>query len=382
MAWLTYADLVRFGLEYLGSYDRATPESLRFVKLSIETSLREILAEHDWSYLQSDASIVTKAPYYTGTITFDAPSRQMTLTGGTWPSWAASGTVLIGDRWYDVESRTSDTVIVMKDGPPESIATDTAYGIYQDTYDLPVDFSVLQNIFRMDTWQSIQRQSPQQLFEARQVWRSAGTPNYFAIYGSPNTPGRMALRFSPVPDSEEEFPYLYKRVPKTPTNYREVTGTVTIANGSSSVTGTGTAFSSRHVGAILRVGMDGKLFPGSTSEEYPNVFEAKIVSVAGLTSLTVDAAPSEDLTSRSLCISDPIDIDQTIMTSLIHRAICRRLAIDRKMDMNQRQLVDTDYGNELLRAKGADSRIKQPRNVGFQPMRFRRLRIGPDAFSG
>lgn len=382
MAWLTYADLVRYGLEYLGSYDRATPEALRFVKLSIESSLREILAEHDWSYLQCDASIVTKAPYYTGTITYDSSNKQMTLTGGTWPTWAADGVVLIGDRWYDVQSRTSNTVIVMKDGPPESIATDTAYGIYQDTYDLPADFSVLQDIVAADRWRSIVRKSPRELFEERQIWRSAGQPNYFSIYGSPNTPGRMSLRFSPVPDAEEEYPYLYKRAPKTPTIYKETAGTVTIANGSTTVTGLGTAFSQKHVGSILRVGKDQSSFPGSTSEEYPNVFEAKIVSVGGITSLTVDAAPVEDLTTRSLCISDPIDIDQTIMTSLIHRAICRRLAIDRKMDVNQRQLVDTDYGNELLRAKGADSRIKQPRNVGFRPAGFRRLKTGPNSFTG
>ncbi len=382
MAWLTYADLVRFGLEYLGAYDRATAEALRFTKLAIESVLRETLAEHDWAFLQNDATIVTKAPYYTGTITYVASTRTMTLSGGTWPTWAANGVVLIGDRWYDVESRTSNSVIVMKDGPPADISAPSAFGIYQDIYDLPSDFSVLQNIVRLDTWQPLEMKSPQALFELRQTWRSAATPDSFAIYGSPNTPGRMAIRFAPVPDAEEEFPYLYKRSPKKPTLYKETTGTVAMTAGSATVTGTGTAFSSKHVGAILRIGQDSKNFAGSTSEEYPNVFEAKIISVADAFTLTVDTLAAETVANRTVCISDPIDIEQTTMTSLVHRGICRRLAIDRKMDGPTRQLADQDYGNELIRAKSSDSRSKQQRQVGFRQTGFRRLKIGSTAFDG
>jgi hypothetical protein len=384
VAWLTYADLVRFGIEYIGAYDRARAESLRFVKLAIESSLREILAEHDWSFLQKDTTILSKPPYLTGTITYVASTRTVTLTGGTWPTWAADGVIQIADRWYDVESRTSDTVLVMKQdaAPPNDIASASAYGLYQDVYDLPADFSVLKDICRMNTWQGLSYQSPQELFDNRQSWRTAGTPDSFTIYGSPNTPGRMSIRFCPVPDEAEEFPLLYKRAPKILAIYKETTGKVTLTAGSAAIVGSGTDFSSRHVGAILRVGQDGTSFPGSSNEEAPNVFEAKIIAVTDSTNLTVDTLAAENLTSRSLCISDPVDIEQTTMTSLMHRAICRRLAIDRKMDANTRQLADTDYGNELLRSKMADSRTTQRRSVGFAGTVFRRLKIGPNAWDG
>ena len=65
----------------------------------------------------------------TGTITYDQPTLAVTLSGATWPHWAANANVslYISNAWYDVASRDSDTQITLSSGPASSITTGESY---------------------------------------------------------------------------------------------------------------------------------------------------------------------------------------------------------------------------------------------------------------
>ncbi len=75
--------------------------------------IKRVYAAHAWSFLRPIADVVTTAPYATGTIVI--ASGVVTLTGGTFPSWAASGVLKVANRYYSVASRGSSTQITLDD---------------------------------------------------------------------------------------------------------------------------------------------------------------------------------------------------------------------------------------------------------------------------
>lgn len=77
----------------------------------INDGLKRVYAAHEWSFFRPVADVVTTAPYATGTITI--ASGVVTLTGGTFPSWAASGILRVDSKYYSVASRGSNTQITL-----------------------------------------------------------------------------------------------------------------------------------------------------------------------------------------------------------------------------------------------------------------------------
>lgn len=102
--------------------------------------------QHRWSFLHPITTLTTQAPYSTGTIAYDhtgsANEREITLTSGTWPSWAADGSITIKATTYAVETRTSNSIILLADGdnPGADIASGTSYELGRQDMDLADDF--------------------------------------------------------------------------------------------------------------------------------------------------------------------------------------------------------------------------------------------------
>jgi hypothetical protein len=80
--------------------------------------------------------------YTTGTIVYDhaggTPDRKVTLTGGTWPLWAASGVITISGVDYTVDARTSGTVITLESdsNPGEDITDATSYSLVDGVFQM------------------------------------------------------------------------------------------------------------------------------------------------------------------------------------------------------------------------------------------------------
>ena len=93
---------------------------------------------HEWSWMTPVSELETTAPYETGTIQIAA--GVVTLTGGTWPSWATDGDLVVGSNNYSVASRDSDTQLTLNDTSVTQ-ASGTSYELQRSLYELPSNFA-------------------------------------------------------------------------------------------------------------------------------------------------------------------------------------------------------------------------------------------------
>lgn len=108
----------------------------------LNDGLRRVYAAHNWSFLRPIADVTTTAPYATGTITVAA--GVVTLVGGTFPSWAASGVLSVSNRYYSVASRGSDTQITLDD-TTVSVSSAASYQLARPEIALDATFDSVAN---------------------------------------------------------------------------------------------------------------------------------------------------------------------------------------------------------------------------------------------
>lgn len=108
----------------------------------IHDGMRRVYATHDWSFLKPIADVTTTAPYVTGTITIAA--GVVTLTGGTFPSWAASGVLRVNNQYYSVASRGSDTQVTL-DATTVTVSTAASYQLASPEIPLSAAFDAVAN---------------------------------------------------------------------------------------------------------------------------------------------------------------------------------------------------------------------------------------------
>jgi len=108
----------------------------------IQDGLKRVYSAHDWSFLHPVADVTTTAPYATGTITIAA--GVVTLTGGTFPTWAASGVLKVNNHYYSVASRGSSTQITL-DTTSITIATASSYQLARPEIALDAAFDAVAN---------------------------------------------------------------------------------------------------------------------------------------------------------------------------------------------------------------------------------------------
>jgi len=108
----------------------------------VHDGLRRVYAAHDWSFLHPVVDVTTTAPYATGTITIAA--GVVTLTGGTFPTWADDGVLKVNDRYYSVASRGSATQITL-DSTALTVATASSYQLARPEVELDDAFDSVTN---------------------------------------------------------------------------------------------------------------------------------------------------------------------------------------------------------------------------------------------
>lgn len=92
---------------------------------------------HTWSFLRPLLRTTISAPYDTGTI--ECVSGVVTLTSGTFPSWAADGYLVADGGGYRVDTRDGNTQVTLDDTSID-IAALTEYSLQRWQYTLPDDF--------------------------------------------------------------------------------------------------------------------------------------------------------------------------------------------------------------------------------------------------
>jgi len=379
----TYRDLIEYGLDYLGVDSSA--EGLRAVRNAVQTAYREYTNSHNWNYFYQRGRFNTVGQYVTGTIQYThtggAVERMVTLTGGTWPSWAQFGTLVVGVVKYSVSALVNSTTLQLSENsnPGADLAAGTSYILYQDIYPLPADFRRGDEFILVGQAWRLSQVHPRDWLSMQRLSQGPATPRSYSIAGDPRYFGELACLFFPAPDQQYTVDFLYVRRPRPLTTELYSTGSVSIQAGSYGVTGAGTNWTQQHVGCAVRVSSDGVNLPTRIAGSNPALDERIILAVNTSTSATVDNPWAETLSSVKHTLSDPADLEEGAMMTGLLREVEKQLRIVRRM----KTLPDekAEYEAAMFRAWEADARYLQTRSAGeSQPYRPRLAYMprGPD----
>lgn len=314
----TYQDVTTrmLGWQGSGSVDSTL---LYKVKEAILTAYRDVCNAKLWSYYHQRARITTVAPYDTGTIAYTHSTRAVTLSGGTFPTWAGQGVLLIDDVEYEVFSYDSSTQITLSvnSNPGANVASGTTYSLYRDTYTLPVNFTSAGEFRDAENNRCLEMVEVDAWLSAHVNGFAPSMPTIGCVMADPDYQGVMALRMYPPPDDVYRYDYMYRRQPRQLLTPQYNTGTVTTS--STAVTGVGTAWTSNMVGSVIRFSANGTTAPTGITGSNPFTAERIVTAVGSATGLTIDSALSAELSAVKYEISDPIDIEQGAMYSFFLR---------------------------------------------------------------
>lgn len=176
---------------------------------------------HVWSFLQPTlAQLELHGAYETGTVS--VTTGTVTLSGGTWPSWAAQGDLWVDGGYYPVSSRTNGTTLVLVDSTLTGLSGET-YSLKHRDYDLPDDFGgMVENFtYRVDQTRgrTLTRVNEAMIRSLDSYPELTGTPEYFAItsVAPVATTGHQESKsravFHPSPDGTYTLWYRYSVVP-------------------------------------------------------------------------------------------------------------------------------------------------------------------------
>jgi hypothetical protein len=301
---LTYFDAVESLI--VSSYGGPQDAEQRDIRTAIHRAYSELTTIRDWAWYHVHGRIVTDAPYSTGTIT--SAGTAVTLTGGTFPPWAAQGYLKVGEKIARVAARVSDTaltldaVLTLKDD-----VTDAPYQLYRTVYPLPADFRNMDEPSDEYNWWSGLYVTPDQAMKLERVSNTSGTPLHWTIIKDPAGAG-WAIKLMGYPIIRETIDFTYRRSarPLRFSGHEASARAGTIARSGASVTGSGSSFVAAMIGSVLRVG-DTTNVPGSIESLTPWVSESFITDVATATALTTAASGTVAATTKYL-ITDPMDI--------------------------------------------------------------------------
>lgn len=175
----------------------------------IRAGRRMFQAAAEWNFLKQEYVTNVSAPYSTGTVT--VTDGVVTLSGGTFPSYAAGQTIDIAGSAKRISTRDGDTQVTLEDTAFDAAAGST-YSLYHTEHSLPSSFAAFvsppttEGRNRYELFQ--QAVLPE--YELRRLTSlqapSTGRPELFAVqntidsneYGIPT----YVMRLYPLPDAE------------------------------------------------------------------------------------------------------------------------------------------------------------------------------------
>ncbi len=378
----TWQDLIDHVIDYWGANPGA--ESTRDAKRASLRALDVLTNDANWSYYYERGHLTLDAGYSTGTVSYDhtggASERLVTLSDGTFPDWVARGDIVIENVVYSVAERLSDTTLTLSvHSNPGSDVTDSAFTVYRDSYELPGDFKAIGAITLPTHAVVLESEHPSVWLERQRIYRSVAMPRFYTIRGSTDYQGAMCLSFFPAPDDDYQVDLIYQRRPRQLNIASYSRGTVSCGQGSATLTGSGTSWTSKLEGTVVRLSEVADEAPTGREGANPAALERVVLSVDGPTSLTMDDGADDDLTDVSYLMSDPVDIEAGAMWTALLASCESQAAKTRRMD--DRGLAEQEYRSALLRARETDSRNFAERAAGTTrqfPVRLADMPRGED----
>lgn len=353
VSYLTYHDAISHLLDAYQTGRGQVP--LRNARRAVLNAYRDVPTLHQWRYYERRGQVVTSASYDTGTVAYDhtggANERQVTLTGGTWPAWVAEGSVIISENRYKVDERKSDTVITLTQdtNPGADIASGTGFNAYRSLYVMPIGFKKTHGLVEVASGYWPDQVTPGDLLDYEVGNYQPSRPVMYTFRSSKDFPGRMCVEFGPPPSESRTYDFVYERAPRSLRVLKATAGTVSTSG--TTVTGTGTNFTSSMVGSVIRFGTTSLLPTGQAGdyidgdlEDAEYVEQGIVASVTNSTSLELEEATTDTFSSVKYLISDPVDIDAMVMESLfLRKCEAEYLRLQgRQNSGNQNDLIEAD----------------------------------------
>lgn len=337
--------------------DQSVGRIARMLRAAIRSAYLDIASRESWNYLLKRTQINTITPYCSGSVAFTESTGIITLTGGTWPSWAKSAQLLINRNVYQVQQSIDSTHLLMLPGrqPDADLPSGTAYILVQQVYPVPDDFVELRQLIELERLWPISYLAPEDMLARMQVWFAPTSILFYSILGGSN--GLMDLMFSPPPDTGRTYDMFYQARPRLfvlPQPYSQ--GSCTTSSGSPNVTIVGGSLTTNMAACVFRTGTVSTLPTGVTGDD-PYVEEHVIQSVTSTTTFTCEDNLVYSGSGVLYTIDDPIDLEPVSMMTLMDRMCETRLF--RFMQPDARTMSDA-YETELTAweaARAADRRL-------------------------
>ena len=375
---LTWYEAVTDTLLTVGA-NVANDRSLRHAKMAVREAVSHLATARKWNSMVRSVRVLTSAKYDTGTITYDhtggTHERELTLAGGTWPTWSTYGHIIISDVPYEVDERISDTVITLTEdsNPAADVAALTTYELYRESITLPKDFGQLLYHDRVNDWNP-EFVSAELFRQRRESQDYTGQPRTFSLFADRQRPDRRALYMHPAPsDGGEEIDLTYYSRPVPLTVFDYSTGTVTTSGGARAVTGSGTTFTSGMAGCVIRYGDTSSKPDALETNDTQFVQENVIDAFDTATSLRLQWDADQTSTAVMYRISSLIDVIQGPMRDALLACARWRLMVLTMQSANQTGQAWTDYQSQLSAAARDDQSHVGTRNrsgltaeVGYQ----------------
>ena len=291
----------------------------RAIRQATIHGIREVMQCRDWLWHTKVGFIKTYFVQTNSTFT----KGNTTITVENSAGFVPGRTVSFQPGYFNVTPRVMQVVnatTIVVDAPPAYDGSNVPTQA-QTYYDLPENLRTIDGLVS-DTVGTLHAYiSPQEWLRLQINTKGTSEPYYYTIMRSDTDPDNWQIRFVGVPASGTILHYTYRYVPQ-PMKYMGFEsicrqGTVT-TNGTTAVTGTGTAFPSAFVGAVIRFG-SATSSAESIGSLTPYAYEQKISAVGSTTGLTTEGTVPA-LTGVKYAVSDLIDASPQMYTAILSAA--------------------------------------------------------------
>lgn len=339
---------------------------LRMARAAVMAAYREFPALHDWNHYKRRGTLVTTDSQSTGTIAYTHSTRRVTLTGATWPSPIEHYRIQVDGEVYGIVDRISSTVIELEesDNPGSDVAAGSSYTLVRPIYPAPSDLIRGARMFSFSCIGLSPVYVSDTSLVAMQALSSTFVGSMSAFTTKVDTSGNVVFEIYPAPQNRELYHFAYKAIPRPLQLFsgspEYTTGTVTASG--TSVTGTGTTWTSDMVGCLARFSKSASLPTGVTgrrSLDNPFAEQRVVASVDSATSLTLASSLDSSYTAKAYSIGSPLDLEPQVMLDAFLRRAEWQYAVD-VTKYGERSQRESMFQRALELARGEDYRPGPP----------------------
>lgn len=133
--------------------DRTGSKSDTVLLQIVNDAMQDVSRKTNSTFYETTYDITIEAKYDTGTLAVTNGSATVTLSGGTWPTSAASGVLSIDSKVYDISSRDSATQVTLRTayvGTTNAALDEWTY--VRTSYDLPENLYNITDMYYGRNW--------------------------------------------------------------------------------------------------------------------------------------------------------------------------------------------------------------------------------------